>query len=119
MYNVVKIGEKEIPMLSMASVDIFYRQTFHEDPAKLQASENFGGVDAVDFIFKMGFIMAMRAKMTRQEMNTLTEEDYYVWLDDLDRAGLYDATNRIFAVYEGQTDTTADAKKNGGEPTDK
>ena len=119
MYKVVKIGEKEVPMLSMASVDVYYRQLFHDDPMKLQASEDFGGAESVDFIFKMGFVMAMRAKKSRQEMNALTESDYYDWLDELDRGGLFDAVQSIFSVYEGQSETTADAKKNDGEPTDK
>ena len=119
MYTVVKIGDKEVPMLSMASVDVYYRQLFHDDPMKLQASKDFGGVESVNFVFQMGFIMAMRAKKTRQEMNALTENDYYDWLDELDRGGLYNAIDSIFATDEGQTRTTSDAKKNNEEQTDK
>lgn len=115
MLTKVKIGEKEVPMLSMASVDVYYRQLFHEDPAKLQTSDDFGGVEAVNFVFQMGFIMAMRAVKSRQEMNALTEDDYFDWLDDLDRGGLYDSIDRIMAVYEGQKRTESSAKKNDGQ----
>ena len=52
-------------------------------------------------------------------MNALTENDYYDWLDELDRGRLFDAVQSIFSVYEGQSETTADAKKNDGEQTDK
>jgi hypothetical protein len=32
MFDVVKIGDKDVPMLAMASVDVFYRNIFHDDP---------------------------------------------------------------------------------------
>ena len=34
MYNLVKIGEKTVPMMSMASTDLYYRNIFHEDAIK-------------------------------------------------------------------------------------
>lgn len=118
MYKVVKIGDAELPMLSMASVDIYYRQIFHKDAQKIQTDPDFGGIEALNFFFELGFIMNKRAEgKTRQEMAQLTQEDYIDWLDKLDRAGLYDAAAEIFAVYNGQNETTSDSKKNGEELT--
>ena len=37
MFQNVKIGEQEVPMLAMASVDHYYQVIFHEDPVALQA----------------------------------------------------------------------------------
>ena len=39
MYNLVKIGEKTVPMMSMASTDLYYRNIFHEDAIKLQTAK--------------------------------------------------------------------------------
>lgn len=114
MYRVVKIGDKEVPMLSLASVDVFYRQIFHKDPQKIQSAEDFGGVQSLEFVFEMAFVMAKRAEgLTRQQMAQLTEDDFEAWLDDQDRGGLYDAVADIWATYNGQQAATSDAKKNG------
>lgn len=114
MYRVVKIGDKEVPMLSLASVDLFYRQIFHKDAQKIQSAEDFGGVESLSFVFEIGFIMAKRAEgLTRQQMAQLTEDDFDEWLDSVDRGGIYDAVADIWAVYNGQQAATSDAKKNG------
>ena len=118
MYNIVKIGEKAVPMLSMASVDIYYRNIFREDPIKLQASTTDEG-DIINFVYKMGFVMAKFAELKdRKEMAKLTEGDYLDWLDGFERADYLNALLDIRLTYEGQTLTSADAKKNTDEPSE-
>ena len=73
MYKEVTIGDKTIPMLSMASVDLYYKNVFGEDPIKLQTQEMDPG-DMVNFTIRMGFIMAEFAKRKeRKEMMKLNE----------------------------------------------
>lgn len=120
MYNVVKIGTVEVPMLSMASVDLYYRQIFHEDPVKLQTAENPDGGDFINFVVKMGFVMAKFAETkSRKEMMKLNEDAFIDWLDQFDRADYLDALADIRMTYDGQQLTDADAKKNSDESSEK
>lgn len=119
MFNIVRIGDKEIPMLSMASVDLYYRQIFHEDPIKMQTSKDFDEGDLINFVSKMGFVLAKFAELkSRKEMLKLNEDAYYEWLDQFERYDYMNALADIRATYEGQAVTLSDAKKKDGEPTE-
>ena len=120
MYNIVKIGEKDVPMLSMASVDYYYKNIFHEDPIKLQIDKNedYGAIFV--FMQKMGFVMAKFAEMKdRKEMLKLTEDSFYEWADGFERNDLVLALEDIQKTYEGQRVTGSTAKKNSEQLTDR
>ena len=111
MFKVIRIGEKEVPMLSMASVDVYYRNIFHEDPIALQAKGMDDG-ETIVFVMKMGFVMAKYAELkSREEMRSLNEDSYLEWLDDMERMDYLTALPDIRAVYEGQNLSTAEVKK--------
>lgn len=119
MFNIVKIGEKNVPMLSMASVDVYYRSVFHRDALKtqLKAADE---ADSLNFVMEMGFIMAKFAECKdRKEMLKLNEDAYFEWLDQFERADLINALPDMQKTYEGQLLTDADAKKNTEEQTGK
>ena len=118
MFNNVKIGEKTVPMLSMASVDIYYKNIFHEDPIALQTADNLEVGTMINFVSRMGFVMAKFAELKdRKEMAKLNEEAFIDWMDQFERADLTDALQDIQATYEGQNITGSTAKKNSGEST--
>lgn len=118
MYNVVKIGGKDVPMLSMASVDIYYRNVFHEDPLTVQTNATDPG-EAIIFYEKMGFIMAEFAeRKTKEKMRELREDDFLDWLDGFDRLDLMTALGDIQKTYDGQAVSNTDAKKNNDEPSE-
>lgn len=117
MYNVVKIGEKDVPMLCMASCDVYYRQIFHEDCIKLQSKSDFDEGDLINFVQRMGFVMAKFAELKdRKEMLKLTEDSYLDWLDQFDRVDYLNALADIRMTYEGQQLPVADTKKNTAQP---
>ena len=119
MYNIVKIGDKDVPMLSMASVDLYYRNIFHEDAVKLQASGNFDEGDLVNFCSRMAFVMAKFAELKdRKEMNKLNEDMFIAWLDQFERADFLNALLDVRLTYEGQAVTSSDSKKKSEEPTE-
>lgn len=119
MYNVVKIGEKSVPMLCMASCDVYYRQIFHEDCIKLQSKKDFDEGDLISFLQRMGFVMAKFAELKdRKEMLKLNEDAYLEWLDQFDRAEYLNALVDIRMTYEGQQLPSADAKKNSDRPNE-
>lgn len=112
MYNLVKIGDKGVPMMSMASTDIYYRNIFHEDAIKLQVSKDLDEGDLVNFVMKVGFVMAKFAELNdRKAMNALNEDNYLDWLDQFERADYLNALGDVRMTYEGQAVTTSDAKK--------
>ena len=124
MYQVIKIGDKNVPMLSMASVDIYYRQVFKKDAIKLQASKDFDEGDAVNFLMEMGFIMAKFAEFmgtdpaARRKMAALNEDNFIEWLEGFERDQYLSALPDIRAVYEGQQVTESESKKNEGRPNE-
>lgn len=116
MYNVVKIGTKEVPMLSMASVDLYFKNIFHEDPVAIQTNMETG--DAIGFYQRMGFVMAKFAEIKeRKEMLKLTEDAYIDWMDGFERNDLLQALEYIQQTYDGQQVTYSDAKKKNEEPS--
>ncbi len=113
MYREITIGDKTVPMLSMASVDLYYKNVFGEDPIKLQTKEMDAG-DMINFTIRMGFIMAEFAKRKeRKEMMKLNEEAFYDWMDQFSREDLcdIDKLTEIHDVYEGNTASTSESKK--------
>lgn len=119
MYNVVKIGDKDVPMLSMASVDVYYRHIFHKDAIKMQ-SQGMEEGELINFMCEMGFVMAKFAELKdRKEMLKLNEDNYLEWLDQFGRTAYLNALVDIRKTYEEQSLTSADAKKNNAEPSGK
>lgn len=119
MYNIIQIGEHTVPMLSMASIDVYYRNIFGEDPVKLQTSKNLDEGDLINFLERMGFVMAKFAEVkNRKEMAKLNEDAFLDWLDQFERGDYLDALGDIRLTYEGQLVSRVDAKKNNEEPTD-
>lgn len=119
MYNEIKIGAATVPMLAMASVDLYYKQIFHEDAIKLQSGKDFDDGDLINFISRMGFVMAKFAELkNRKEMSKLNEDAYLDWMDNFDRAEYMNALGDIRATYEGQNIPTSAAKKNSDEQSE-
>ena len=117
MYNIVKIGEQQVPMLSMASVDYYYKNIFHEDPIKLQASDSRDIGTMLGFIERMAFVMAKFAECKdRKEMMKLNEDAFLDWADSFERNELIEALPDIQSTYEGQSLTGSTAKKNNDQP---
>lgn len=119
MYNIIKIGEQSVPMLAMASVDLYYKQIFHEDAVKLQSGKNFDEGDLINFLQRMGFVMAKFAELKdRKAMFKLNEENFFDWLDQFERVDYLQALGDIRLTYEGQAVTSSDAKKNNDAPSE-
>lgn len=118
MFNNIKIGEKVVPMLCMASTDLYYRHIFHRDAIKFQMGDADEG-DLINFVSEMGFVMAKYAELKdRKEMLKLNEDAFLEWLDGFERADFIQALPEIRMTYEGQQIGTSDAKKNNEEPSE-
>ena len=106
-------------MEAMGSCDRAFWNVFHEDPIKLQAGRDPEVSELIDFVMKLGFIMAKFAELrSSKAMRQLNEDDYLDWLDQFERADYLEALGAIREVYEGQKTTSVDAKKKDAEPND-
>ena len=114
MFKEVTIGDKTVPMLAMASADIYYKRVFKQDPLKTVTDADTNG-DRTVLLFQMGFILAMAAQKDRKQMMTLTEDNYIDWLEQFDYGDYVGALNEVAEVYYGQKTMTAQEKKEGGQ----
>lgn len=111
MTRTVNIGGEAVKLSAMAVVDKCYWDVFHEDPVAIQ-DKTLSNAEAIDFVTKMGFIMAKFAELgSYREMKALSEDDYAEWLCKFDRAALLNALPAIQAVYNGQAASAVEAKK--------
>lgn len=116
MFKNVRIGEKDVPMLAMASVDLYYKNMFGEDPLVFQ--QNMGEGEAIGFYERMAFIMAKFAEVKeRREMLKLTFDSFDEWMGQFNRADLILALEDVMNVYNGQMVTTAESKKKDERPS--
>lgn len=112
MFNTVKIGDKDVPMLAMASVDVYYKHCFGSDPLAVQAQDNPQISDVIALFQRLGFIMAKFAETkSRKEMLKLNEESFIDWIEQFDRTDLMEALPDIRAVYDGEKITASQEKK--------
>ena len=112
MFNTVKIGDKDVPMLAMASVDVYYKHCFGSDPLAVQAQDNPQISDVIALFQRLGFIMAKFAETkSRKEMLKLNEESFIDWIEQFDRAELIKALPDIRAIYDGEKAPSAEEKK--------
>lgn len=117
MYDKILIGEKEVPMLAMASVDIYYKQIFNEDPLKIQMTPTDGpAAELLELYSKMGFVMAKFAELkSRKEMLKLNFESYIEWLEQFERADYLAVLGDIRMIYEGERRPSSQEKKEAAE----
>lgn len=94
MYGKIKIGEKEVEMLATASTAFRFKGIFHTDLLSIMVKGDEGSVDDYE---RLAFVMAMQAE--KKDLTKLTEEDFYVWLDDFDFTDLVEALPEVVNLY--------------------
>lgn len=103
MYREIKIGDKEVPMLALASVDVYYKRIFREDPLSIMTRKDTDDGTKSRIAFNMGFVMAKFAELhDRKKMLQLTEDNYLEWLEQFDYGDYIAASADILALYYSQ-----------------
>lgn len=115
-YKVITIGDKEVPMMALASVDYYFKKVFHEDPLALLGAVENNDAGKAAITFPMGFIMAKFAELhDRKKMLQLTEDNYVEWLEQFEYGDYVAAAGDMLELYYTQKKITA-TEKNGVRP---
>lgn len=109
MIRTIKIGDQNVEMLANAASPYLYSQIFHADFLK----ESMKAESDMDIHIweRMGFVFAMRAKMTREEMQKLTMDDFLNWLEEFAPMAVLQASQQISALYQEQSKVGSHPKK--------
>lgn len=111
MFKIVKIGDQDVPMLAMASADIYYKRVFREDPLKVITDNTTAG-DKTQLLYKMGFILAKCAELKdRKQLLNLNENDFIDWLEQFEYGDYVAALTDVAEIYYGQKVVTSQEKK--------
>lgn len=105
MYGTVTISGKEIGFLANASTSFRYKNIFGIDLIALLAKGDEGAVDDYE---RLAFVMAKQAE--KADMNTLTAEDFYLWLESFEFTDLVEALPEIVGLYMKNKITASDPK---------
>lgn len=114
MEKVVKIGTKDVALSANAATPIRFRNIFGKDLLTI-VSEGTSpeGIDmkvASEVAPELAFIMAKSAE--KADMSKLNEAKMIEWLELFEPMDFIDATEEIFSVYFGDSETEVEAKKN-------
>lgn len=114
MEKVIKIGTHDVSLLANAATPIRFRNIFGKDLLTIiHEGTSREGVDmkvASEVAPELAFIMAKSAE--KADMSKLNEAKMLEWLERFEPMDIVNATEAIFSVYFGDTETEVEAKKN-------
>lgn len=119
MEKVIKIGTKDVALSANAATPIRFRNIFGKDLLTIVSEgtspERIDMKVASEVAPELAFIMAKSAE--KADMTKLNEDKMIEWLEQFEPMDLINATDGIFSVYFGDSETEVEAKKNSnGEP---
>lgn len=108
-YKVIEIGDIKVPFQCKASVNLYYKQIFGEDPIIKQSDGNMTSGEGIIFAQQLAFVMAKAAEANgdRSKMLNLGMDEYIDWLDQFDFMDLQDALKDVMALYARGRKTTS------------
>lgn len=109
MRGKVKLGNIEVGMAANAATPIIFNQVFHID---LLRELTDADVDkALDVFTRLAFIMANQDQdKSVRELMSLTEDDFFEWLQGFEPTAFFGAINEIKSIYFGNKTSTSNPK---------
>jgi len=105
-------GGKELKLAANAATPFRYKQLFNADLLKLfqqSTKSEDDGMTLGEVVTQMAFIMNRQAEGA--DMNTLSMDDFFSWLEDFEAMDFVIAGEDIIDVYLSSTKTSVEAKK--------
>lgn len=124
---VVKIGDKEVEMVSSALTSLAYKKIFGRDILTTLTNFKADKADlaqantAIDNVAQLGFVMAMQAKLSIPDFMKLSEVNYYEWVNEFQFGDLFDGNviENILGVWTKSLGTSVEGKNAKGEAVDR
>lgn len=124
---VVKIGDKEVEMVSSALTSLAYKKIFGRDILttltnfKADKANLAQANTAIDNVAQLGFVMAMQAKLSIPDFMKLSEVNYYEWVNEFQFGDLFDGNviENILGVWTKSLGTSVEGKNAKGEAVDR
>lgn len=124
---VVKIGDKEVEMVSSALTSLAYKKIFGRDILSTLTNFKADKADlaqantAIDNVAQLGFVMAMQAKLSIPDFMKLSEVNYYEWVNEFQFGDLFDGNviENILGVWTKSLGTSVEGKNAKGEAVDR
>lgn len=114
MEKVIKIGTKDVTLAANAATPIRFRNIFGKDLLTIisegTSSEGVNMNVASEVAPQLAFLMAKTAE--KADMTKLNEDKLLEWLEQFEPMDVINATEQIFSVYFGDSETEVEAKKN-------
>lgn len=114
MEKVIKIGTKDVTLAANAATPIRFRNIFGKDLLTIisegTSSEGVNMNVASEVAPQLAFLMAKTAE--KADMTKLNEDKLLEWLEQFEAMDVINATEQIFSVYFGDSETEVEAKKN-------
>lgn len=106
MYEVVRIGSKDVPMSATAATPIYYKTVFQEDLLSKFADDKADG----EWFGRLAYIMAMQGANRIKEASM---DNFIEWLDTFDPLDIFgvEENNKVIELFAKQQKETATAKK--------
>ena len=112
----VTISGKDVGMLSSAASPILYKRVFRKDwfKALTTSQEDETGIESITIFEEMGYIMAMQATKTTEQLAALSYNAFLEWVTQFEADDLLEAVDQIASIYNGQEQTSSEQKKEDG-----
>lgn len=110
MRKTILIGSESVEMVANAATPFRFKNVFKKDLLKIFSSDNEENASLqMEAGQMLAFIMAKQAE--KVDMNALTEENFYEWLEGFMSSDLYDCLDDFVNLWQASQKTSSTPKK--------
>lgn len=113
MNGIVKVGDKEVPVISNAATAFVFKNCFKEDLLSFLAKENPDEGAATEMLIKAFYIMAKQAECPEMPKLLKSGLSYENFIEFVSQYEIFDSGNiatQVFNIWNGNATTTESAE---------
>lgn len=94
---IVSVGDRQVDFVANAATPIYFKRIFHKD--LFAEMMNAGESGDTESQFALAFVMAKQASEDRTKITTLSDVDFFEWLEEFEVTDLATAMADIVSVF--------------------